>query len=431
MQAKFDFEVANLAPSSPISKFANDVGFGRCRRCELIALGNSGPMAVAMGWGGLGLVKERRKTKKVAIEVVMLKDKIATTALQNSRVTVSTKLLKPRLLQIHNFVKKSSTGPRKMLKSEFSDSESQENDSSGEESEKETPRSEEKTSDYELQRLKRIEENKKRMEALGLHRIANSFIGSVQKDHKKKCERKGKRKMVDEDEEYKPSEIEEETCSSSEEDGSDDDKFSGSQKGKAKKKTSTPKKQVPNSDILDDDAALMQAIALSLKDSAGFLDVPTSVPSHYLPMQAIALSLKDSAGFLDVPTSVPSLSPGAHAVDKISSHKERNSNSQDDVEKRKRKKMGKPINSRVQMTLDEMVIHFFHFDEVGKGNITLRDIQRVATAHDFTWSEKEISDMIYCFDSDGDGKLNLDDFRKIVGRCNMIKDSDNGARREA
>ncbi|CAA3028673.1 centrin-2-like isoform X2 [Olea europaea subsp. europaea] len=290
-----------------------------------------------------------------------------------------------------------------MLKSEFSDSESQENDSSGEESEKETPRSEEKTSDYELQRLKRIEENKKRMEALGLHRIANSFIGSVQKDHKKKCERTGKRKVVDEDEEYKPSEIEEEIYSSSEEDGSDDDKFSGSQKGKAKKKTSTPKKQVPNSDILDDDAALTQAIALSLKDSAGFLDVPTSVPS---------------------------LSPGAHAVDKISSHKERNSNSQDDVEKRKRKKMGKPINSRVQMTLDEMVIHFFHFD-VGKGNITLRDIQRVATAHDFMWSEREISDMIYCFDSDGDGKLNLDDFRKIVGRCNMIKDSDNGARGEA
>ncbi|CAI9781600.1 unnamed protein product [Fraxinus pennsylvanica] len=274
-----------------------------------------------------------------------------------------------------------------MLKSEFSDSESQENDSSGEESEKETPRSEEKASDYELQRLKRIEENKNRMEALGLHKIANSFMGSVQKSHKKKSEKKGKRKMVDEDEEYKPSEIEEEMCSSSEEERSDDEMFSGSQKGKAKKNT-TPKTQVPNSDILDDDDALMQAIALSLKDSAGFLDVPTSAPSQ---------------------------SSGAHAIDGIGNQKERNPNIQEDVEKRKRKKMGKQINSRVQMTLDEMVIHFFHFDEVGKGNITLRDIQRVATAHDFTWSEKEISDMIYCFDSDGDGKLNLDDFRKIVG----------------
>ncbi|KAL2511465.1 calmodulin-related [Abeliophyllum distichum] len=298
-------------------------------------------------------------------------------------------------------MKTSDTGSRKLLKSEFSDSESQENDSSDEESENVTPRKEEKASEYELQRLKRIEENKKRMEALGLHKMANTFMGSFQKAQKKKIEKKGKRKMVEEDEEYKPSEMEEEICSSSEEGESDEEKFSGSQKGKAKKKTSTPKKQILNSGILDDDAALMQAIALSLKDSAGFLDVPTSAPSQ---------------------------SPGAHAVDVIGNQKEGNPSIQEDVGKRKGKKMGKQITSRVQMTEDEMVIHFFHFDEVGKGNITLRDIQRVATAHDFTWSEKEISDMIYCFDGDGDGKLNLDDFRKIVGRCNMIKDSDNGTK---
>ncbi|CAK9188398.1 unnamed protein product [Ilex paraguariensis] len=58
---------------------------------------------------------------------------------------------------------------------------------------------------------------------------------------------------------------------------------------------------------------------------------------------------------------------------------------------------------------------------MGKGSITLRDLQRVAAAHDFTWTNKEIADMIYCFDSDGDGKLSLDDFRTIVDRCNMVQ----------
>lgn len=90
---------------------------------------------------------------------------------------------------------------------------------------------------------------------------------------------------------------------------------------------------------------------------------------HYLPMQAIALSLKDSAGFLDVPTSVPSLSPGAHAVDKISSHKERNSNSQDDVEKRKRKKMVCVAQDLwFYLTFSSLLIHFFfiHSGEADK-----------------------------------------------------------------
>lgn len=44
--------------------------------------------------------------------------------------------------------------------------------------------------------------------------------------------------------------------------------------------------------------------------------------------------------------------------------------------------------------------------EAGKGGITLRDLQRMAYTHDFTWSDKEMADMIHCFDSDGDGKVN-------------------------
>ena len=43
--------------------------------------------------------------------------------------------------------------------------------------------------------------------------------------------------------------------------------------------------------------------------------------------------------------------------------------------------------------------------ESGRGSFFLRDVQRLAATHDFTWSEREIADMIYCFDSDGDGKV--------------------------
>lgn len=43
--------------------------------------------------------------------------------------------------------------------------------------------------------------------------------------------------------------------------------------------------------------------------------------------------------------------------------------------------------------------------ESGRGSITLRDVARLAAVHDFTWNEKEMADMIYCFDSDGDGKV--------------------------
>lgn len=30
----------------------------------------------------------------------------------------------------------------------------------------------------------------------------------------------------------------------------------------------------------------------------------------------------------------------------------------------------------------------------------------MAYTHDFTWTDKEMADMIHCFDSDGDGKVN-------------------------
>lgn len=112
-----------------------------------------------------------------------------------------------------------------MPKTELSDAESSEVISSEEESENEK-NGEENLIQYERERLKRIEENKRRMEALGLHKMANSFMGSVQKAHKKHNEKKGKKKMVDEDEEYNPTD--EERSSS----GEEYEEFSGSGKKK-------------------------------------------------------------------------------------------------------------------------------------------------------------------------------------------------------
>ncbi|KAL8542781.1 hypothetical protein ACS0TY_003605 [Phlomoides rotata] len=301
-----------------------------------------------------------------------------------------------------------------MPKSEFPKTESEGDSSSEEETENEAANeNQEKVSDYEMQRLNRIEENKRRMEALGLHKMANSFMGSVQKTQKRDNDKKGKRKISDEDDdEYNPTQDDAEVSSSGEEDENDEE-FSLSKK-KVKKNTSTPKKQCPaqkptfDSDFVEDDEALLQAIALSLQDSARVLDVRDS-------------SSRQTSGAHPM-NNAASKSPATYTSDATTDKRKDNLRIQNDSG-RKRKKM---ITSRVQMTEDEMLIHFFHFDESGRGGFNLRDIQRLAVAHDFTWSEKEMADMIRCFDSDGDGKISFDDFRKIVCKCNMLKVSDEG-----
>ncbi|GMP42857.1 hypothetical protein CsSME_00012456 [Camellia sinensis var. sinensis] len=291
-----------------------------------------------------------------------------------------------------------------MIRDDLSDSDTQENDSNSSSEDLETPNNGEtqKMSEYEKQRMKRMESNRARMEALGLQKMASSLMGSVKKT-KKKTEPKGKAKIVEEDEEYKPPEMDEGLSSSS-----DDEEFVGEGKSRVKKKNLTPKSKVPaqklmsNSDFVDDDEALMQAIALSLKDSVECSDVGCSGISQ---------------------------SADLHLTDGMINERKGKAQSQEDTRKRKRKKpvcfvLGL-VTSRVQMTEDELVLHFFQFDESGKGGISLRDLKRVAAAHDFTWKDNEMVDMIYCFDSNGDGKLSLDDFRKIVGQCNMIQVSEN------
>ncbi|XP_028080659.1 uncharacterized protein LOC114282208 [Camellia sinensis] len=292
-----------------------------------------------------------------------------------------------------------------MIRDDLSDSDTQEYDSNSSSEDLETPNNgdTQKMSEYEKQRMKRMESNRARMEALGLQKMASSLMGSV-----KKTEPKGKAKIVEEDEEYKPPEMDEGLSSSS-----DDEEFVAifilagcsfhffATIIIVKKKNLTPKSKVPaqklmsDSDFVDDDEALMQAIALSLKDSVECSDVGCSGISQ---------------------------SADLHLTDGMINERKGKALSQEDTRKRKRKK---PVTSRVQMTEDELVLHFFQFDESGKGGISLRDLKRVAAAHDFTWKDNEMVDMIYCFDSNGDGKLSLDDFRKIVGQCNMIQVSEN------
>ncbi|KAK2433062.1 hypothetical protein P8452_30451 [Trifolium repens] len=255
-------------------------------------------------------------------------------------------------------------------------------------------------SEYEKQRLQRIAENQARLKAMGLPQMVTSLKKST--PIKKKKKGKEKVKDDDDDEEYKPeNEEEREADSDSDSSGeeqhqhdSDYENASGSRKRKAKTKNLkvknrvTGKKHSGNLDYIDDEeAALMQAIALSLQDSA-----------------EASLCSNKNVGNIN------------------KAEKNENIHIQED---KGRKKNKKSFASRLQMTEDELIVHFFQLDEAGKGTVTIRDLERAAIAHDFAWTDKELVDMIRCFDSDRDGKLSLDDFRKIVERCNMIKGSEN------
>ncbi|KAL3381149.1 hypothetical protein AABB24_001326 [Solanum stoloniferum] len=303
-----------------------------------------------------------------------------------------------------------------MAKSNVSDSETEETNSDSEESPAEPQRTG-KLTDYEKQRMKRIEENRARMKAMGLHKMATSLMGASPKPQKKDKDRKGKKKVVDEDEDedYKPAQSEDE-------DDDGDFEVSKSQLKKSKKKNQTTQKRVSNTtvptdiDFVDDDVALMQAIALSLQDSAGFLNLANKVPMQGTDADSTKKDSNEKAFLKKVSNEKASLK-------KASNEKDVGTCNQEDVTgKRKRKQQ--QARNRVQMTEDDLIMHFFQFDEAGKGSISFRDLQKMVVSHDFTWSDEDLANMICCFDSNGDGKLSLDDFRKIVVRCNMIQGSE-------
>lgn len=78
-------------------------------------------------------------------------------------------------------------------------------------------------SEYEKQRLARIAENRARMEALGLPKIASSLMGSSPNTCRTSSKIKGKRKVIDDDEDYRPNDNEDDH-----DEDDDDEEFPGS-----------------------------------------------------------------------------------------------------------------------------------------------------------------------------------------------------------
>lgn len=111
-----------------------------------------------------------------------------------------------------------------MVRHKLSESEPESPESSSsEESEAEAAAicqlNEEGVSDYEKQRLSRIADNKAIMEALGLRNIASSLMGTAQNLSKKK----GKAKVIEDDEDYKPDDVVARSSSEREEEDDDGD----------------------------------------------------------------------------------------------------------------------------------------------------------------------------------------------------------------
>lgn len=271
-------------------------------------------------------------------------------------------------------------------------------------------------SEYEKQRLQRIEENGARLKALGLPHLASSFLASPgappSKSKKKKnisINSRNRKRKGTEDEEYRPSPDEEEDSrrerenpsSSSEEEGGEDVGNSSSRRRRKGKNMSSPqaakarkkshgKERARVSDEIDDDTALQQAIALSLggaTEQAGSLEAShncgTNGASSNSHVKKDSLNIKETAG---------------------------------------RKNSRKMNKSRPQLTEDEVVALFFSFDVAGNGHITVRDLRRMVIAHDFSWTDVEIENMIHCFDGDRDGMLSVEDFRSIISSLNMLQE---------
>ncbi|KAL6007852.1 hypothetical protein ACLOJK_033356, partial [Asimina triloba] len=217
--------------------------------------------------------------------------------------------------------------------------------------------------EYEKQRLQRIRENRAKMEAFGLPKLSSAVLGPALSQRKgvEKGKKKGASKVKDEDDEYRPPEGAAVESSSSEEDEEDDRTASGLRRGSNRKgkKVSSARmakaqkifpvnRDIKGTDLADDDAALQQAIALSLE---GLPDKPGKNVDND--------SLKGRKETIDIPEATRG---------------------------RKRRKSNDCCA------------------EAGKGNITLRDLKKVANAHDFDWTDKDLSDMIDCFDNNRDGK---------------------------
>ncbi|XP_037486350.1 general transcription factor IIF subunit 1-like [Triticum dicoccoides] len=281
--------------------------------------------------------------------------------------------------------------------------------------------------EYEKQRLARIRENEARLQALGIRRLAASPLLNQPSSAAAAAaagggaKRKQKKRSDDADEEYLPSdggggeeEEEEEGSSASDQDSEEEFKASSrsNQKGKAKKKMnlgSSSKSTVreegaPFADFMDDDAALQQAIALSLAE-----------PSK----SSVTTTTEPSKSSVTTTTVAETSSRGAKGRKSTPCKNDNTTPVKDSAKNRKTKKQ---VRSRIQLSEDDVVAIFFSFDEAGKGYIAPWDLEKMANINDFIWTDFELSKMIHCFDSDKDGKISLEEFRTIVSRCNMLQE---------
>ncbi|KAK9742776.1 hypothetical protein RND81_03G196600 [Saponaria officinalis] len=291
------------------------------------------------------------------------------------------------------------------------DSESNDDDSISEEGSKTLEiESSATTTDYEKQRQARITANKARMDALGLRNIANSLMGTPQNSRKTRNSTLKSKKVEDDDDEYEPNngDNEDDQLSSS----GDDEEFEEEEETFVRRNRKSSAKKVKNMK-LKSNKQVCEVSMSNQTDNSVYMDEDEALK------QAIALSLNDVGEISDLQHG--GLSRKSSARTASCKEKSRDQIREDNTRSRKRKL----FTSRVQMTEDDLVIHFCQIDEVGKGSITLRDVERMAATHDFTWTDKELSDMIRCFDNDRDGKLTLDDFRNIAQRCNMLQVQEN------
>ncbi|KAK1601103.1 hypothetical protein QYE76_007606 [Lolium multiflorum] len=207
--------------------------------------------------------------------------------------------------------------------------------------------------DYEKERLSRIRENEARLQALGIRRLAASPLLNQPSSAAAAAaaKRKQKKRSDDVDEEYLPSD---ESGGEEEENGessSASDEFDGKetkpssrsrQKGKKKKllnsgsssKSTFREEGVPVTDFMDEDAALQQAIALSLAE-----------PSQ------------NSVTAIGAETS----SAGAKGRKGTPCENKNNTPIQDSAKNRKAKKQ---VRSRIQLSEDDVVAFFFSFDGI-------------------------------------------------------------------
>ncbi|KAM3388193.1 hypothetical protein ACQJBY_010767 [Aegilops geniculata] len=277
--------------------------------------------------------------------------------------------------------------------------------------------------EYEKQRLARIRENEARLEALGISRLAASPLlnqPSSAAAAAAGAKRKQKKRSDDADDEYLPSdggggeeEGEEESSSASDQDSEEEFKASSrsNQKGKAKKKMnlgSSSKSTIreegaPCTDFMDDDAALQQAIALSLAE----------------PSKSSVTTTEPSKSSVTTTTVAETSSRGAKGRKSTPCKNDNTTPVKDSAKNRKTKKQ---VRSRIQLSEDDVVTIFFSFDEAGKGYIAPWDLEKMTNVNDFIWTDVEMSNMIRCFDSDKDGKISLEEFRAIVSRCNMLQE---------